>query len=81
MMGRRYHKLQEQEQRLGSAVVGIAADLARSMLIDAFIRAVIDTIEPKSLRDHLKGIVTTKHAEVSIGQDDLHQEAKRLEVT
>ena len=28
MMGRRYHKLQEQEQRLGSAVVGIAADLA-----------------------------------------------------
>ena len=27
MMGRRYHKLQEQEQRLGSAVVGIAADL------------------------------------------------------
>jgi short-subunit dehydrogenase len=28
MMGRRYHKLQEQEQLLGSAVVGIAADLA-----------------------------------------------------
>ena len=27
MMGRRYHKLQEQEQRLGSAVVGIAAGM------------------------------------------------------
>ena len=60
---------------------GIAADLARSMLIDAFIREVIDTIEPKSLRDHLKGIVAAKHAEVSIGHDDLHREAKRLEVS
>ena len=60
---------------------GIAADLARSMLIDAFIREVIDTVEPKSLRDHLKGIVAAKHAEVSIGHDDLHREAKRLEVS
>ena len=51
------------------------------MLIDAFIREVIDTIEPKSLRDHLKGIVAAKHAEVSIGHDDLHREAKRLEVS
>ncbi len=60
---------------------GIAADLARSMLIDAFIREVIDTVKPKSLRDHLKGIVAAKHAEVSIGHDDLHREAKRLETT
>ena len=28
MMGRRYEKLQEQEEQLGQAVIGIAADLA-----------------------------------------------------
>lgn len=60
---------------------GIAADLAHSMLIDAFIREVIDTVEPKSLRDHLQGIVTAKHAEVAIGHDDLHREAKLQDVT
>ena len=60
---------------------GIEADLARSMLIDAFIREVIDTVKPKSLRDHLKAIVAAKHAEVSIGHDDLHREAKRLDAS
>jgi Fe-S cluster assembly protein SufD len=60
---------------------GVEADLARSMLIDAFIREVIDTVKPKSLRDHLKAIVAAKHAEVSIGHDDLHREAKRLDAS
>ena len=41
----------------------------------------IDTVKPKSLRDHLKAIVAAKHAEVSIGHDDLHREAKRLDAS
>ncbi|MEZ5382498.1 MAG: Fe-S cluster assembly protein SufD [Microthrixaceae bacterium] len=55
---------------------GIPAELGRSMLIDAFIREVIDTVEPKSLRDHLKAVVAAKHAEAPIGHEDLHREAK-----
>ncbi|MEZ5257031.1 MAG: hypothetical protein R2705_09135 [Ilumatobacteraceae bacterium] len=51
------------------------------MLIDAFIREVVDSVEPKSLRDHLKALVRAKHDEAPIDHDTLHDEAKRLDVS
>ncbi|MEZ5372668.1 MAG: Fe-S cluster assembly protein SufD [Microthrixaceae bacterium] len=60
---------------------GIDAELARNMLIDAFIREVVDSVEPKSLRDHLKALVRAKHDEAPIDHDTLHDEAKRLDVS
>ena len=42
MMGRRYQRLQEQEQLLGSAVIGIAADLAHHEEVDVAFAAAVE---------------------------------------
>ncbi|PJG57933.1 SDR family NAD(P)-dependent oxidoreductase [Aeromonas cavernicola] len=42
MMGRRYHKLQQQEQLLGNAVVGIAADLANHEQVEIAFAAAVE---------------------------------------
>ncbi|CAM3898784.1 SDR family oxidoreductase [Aeromonas bestiarum] len=42
MMGRRYQRLQEQEQLLGSAVIGIAADLAHHEEVDVTFAAAVE---------------------------------------
>lgn len=42
MMGRRYQKLQEQEELLGKAVIGIAADLAHHEEVDVAFAAAVE---------------------------------------
>ena len=56
MMGRRYHKLQEQEQRLGSAVVGIAADLAHHEEVEMAFGAAVAWGGLPSLVIHCAGV-------------------------
>ena len=56
MMGHRYHKLQEQEQRLGSAVVGIAADLAHHEEVEMAFGAAVAWGGLPSLVIHCAGV-------------------------
>ena len=56
MMGRRYHKLQEQEQRLGSAVVSIAADLAHHEEVEMAFGAAVAWGGLPSLVIHCAGV-------------------------
>ena len=56
MMGRRYQKLQEQEELLGKAVIGIAADLAHHEEVDVAFAAAVEWCGLPDMVIHCAGV-------------------------